>query len=304
MGNIPLWGQILVGVLIAVLAAAPVALITRRVNPGKGGDSRTVIAGGHAVVDQSVQDNSTRIINYHSVEQYLHTATPSKKSESDDSSLWIIGMLIAVVVAVAFFAVYSNWILLGSVVAVVTLAFCAILLTGATRRRFGSLPSGAKTVLWHVGLVAALTAAVWALVLTTDRNGVSLRAAGEIARSSGTRLPTSELLDAFQFAGVSLLFFLVVAVLFTFFLVLFAAKDLVAWSAFLWVAQAIEDGKTPGTWVRRRASEFDKIKPSSLALTAVFGAVAMFLATGVFYEWTGSSSVPTQIPATGASTYR
>lgn len=303
MGNIPLWGQILVGVLIAVLAAAPVALITRRVNPGKGGDSRTVIAGGNAVVDQSVQDNSTRIINYHSVEQYLHT-TPSKKSEPDDTTTWMFGIVIAVVVAVAFFAVYSNLILLGSVVAVVTLAFCAILLAGATRRRFGSLLSGATTVLWHVGLVAALTAAVWALVLTTDRNGVSLRAAGEVARSSGTRLPTSELLDAFHFAGVSLLFFMVIAVLFTFFLVLFAAKDLVAWSAFLWVAQAIEDGKTPGTWVRRRAGEFDKIKPSSLALTAVFGALAMFLATGIFYDWAGSSSVPTQIPTTGVSTYR
>ena len=154
--------QVVIGVLVAVLAAAPVAVITRRVIRETGGGSDgAVVAGGDATVDRSITYSPTNI-TYQVIRNYITNHGPPGRQNghgSDDDDGWtaMIGTVIAVVVVATVFAVYANLFLIGSVCVTATLIICASLLTTTTHHQFGSLPRPTISALSHVGLVVILT---------------------------------------------------------------------------------------------------------------------------------------------------
>lgn len=300
--------QVGIGVLVAVLAAAPVAVITRRCTRGNdGGDDRTVVAGGDATVDRSITYSPTNV-TYQSVRNYITNYWPSGRrlghgSDDDDGWSAIIGAGIAAVVATVF-AVYANLFLIGSVCVTATLVIWAGLLTTTTRRQLSSLPGPTISALSNVGLVVILTTVVWTLVITTERHGVSLNAAIDTARSTGKRFPVSELVDEFDLFGVLLIALFGLAVLITLMIALIAAIDLLNWTAMLSVVANVSRGETPNDWTLRRASRFDQTRPTkTVAPTAILGLFAVLLATGLIYEWTYIPTDPTiPVPGVEAST--
>ncbi|MFT4125617.1 MAG: hypothetical protein QM662_05245 [Gordonia sp. (in: high G+C Gram-positive bacteria)] len=289
--------QVAVGLLVAVLAAAPVAVINRPFGPRPSDGQQNAIATDGSTVNQHIDNRSqtTTTTNFHTIENYIDRNAPTNSpDESDDLGGAVVAIGILIVLA-GLLAVYSNVALLVSTFLMATLILFVLNLATTTKRRFGPLPKPAVYVLGQTAILAGLTAVVWFLVFTVERHGASLAAASEVARESGSRLPAAELLQAFGIPGTALLASFAAAVALTFLLALMVASNLLGWAAALWVAASLERGKTPSQGVLQRAHRFETLGFSAMSPTVVLGAIAIVLASGVIPALIDSVPAPTPV---------
>ncbi|GAB2653474.1 hypothetical protein GCM10027068_36840 [Prescottella soli] len=289
-----LW-QIAIGIVIAVVVAAPVAAITNRVNRTDSEGGRVVVAGRDAVVDQSTHHSVTTVINYESVQNYVHEKS-GRAGDEDDAWVQIVAALIGAVVVGGVFARYSNWVLLVSAGVTGTIVIWAALMFNASRQRFGKLPTPAVVITWHVATVLALTIAGWVIVLNTTRRGVRFEEAVAVAQASDSWLPYQDLVDAFGFTGFLVVASFGVAILVVALLAALAGFDLCMWAAVLRVSSAITRGATVSSSAVQLAGRFQRITSSSLIGVGILGGLAILFATGMLFELLPPSDSPTQIP--------